>query len=118
MGPEDYIFIPHSDSALRLKRADGSPIVGQWDRNRPISQQEANRCLRQYAKRAGLEADRLHIHALRHTASQLYKIGGTPLEERSRMLHHKSFETTRIYDHKVSGQLKVGWQNVASLLGL
>ncbi len=118
MGPEDFIFVPHSDSALRLKRADGSPIVDQWDRNRPISQQEANRCLRQYAKRAGLEAERLHIHALRHTASQLYKIGGTPLEERSRMLHHKSFETTRIYDHKVSGQLKVGWQNVASLLGL
>ncbi len=118
MGPEDYIFVPHSDSALRLKRADGRPVVEEWDRNRPISQQEANRCLRQYARLAGLDADRLHIHALRHTASQLYKIGGTPLEERSRMLHHKSFETTRIYDHKVSGQLKVGWQSVESLLGL
>lgn len=118
MQPGDYIFQPLSDSATRLKRADGSAVVENWDRNRPISPQEANRLLRQYAKRAGLEPDRLHIHCLRHSAYMLYREAGVDLEERSRLLHHSSLSTTQIYDHKISGQVNTGWARAEALLGL
>jgi integrase len=120
MRPEDYIFRPTSDSPTRLKRPDGSPVIdpGDWTRNRPISAQQANADLRSYARRAGLEADQLHIHSLRHSASMLYRASGMDIEERSRMLHHSNIATTQIYDHQLAGQRNTGWAKAAGLLGL
>lgn len=120
MQDQDYIFTPLSDHITRLRRADGSPVVGpdEWSTNRPLSPQEINRCLRQYAKAAGLEVDRLHVHCLRHSAYMLYREAGLSLEERSRLLHHSSLAITSIYDHAVAGQRNVGWAKASSLLGL
>ncbi len=120
MQDDDYIFTPLSDNVVRLKRPDGSPVVaeGSWTRNRPLSAQEVNRCLRQYARLAGLETSRLHVHCLRHSAYMLYREADVPLEERSRLLHHSSLQITSVYDHAVAGQRNVGWAKASTLLGL
>lgn len=120
MGAGDYIFRPSGDSATRLVRADGSRVVdaATWDRNRPISPQQANANLRFYARRAGLEADQIHLHSLRHSASMLYREAGLGIEERSRLLHHSSISITQIYDHEMAGQRNMGWAKAAGLLGL
>lgn len=120
MQADDFIFRPSSDSATRLRRADGSHVVTpeDWDRNRAISSQMANENLRFYARRAGLEADQLHLHSLRHSASMLYREAGLGIEERSRLLHHSSISITQIYDHEMAGQRNTGWAKAAGLLGL
>jgi len=118
--PDDYIWTPLNDAAIRFKRPDGSPLIdpATWTRNRPLSSQEINRSLRWYARRAGLNTEKLHVHCLRHSSYMLYRDAGVTLEERSRLLHHSSLAITTHYDHAVAGQLNTGWRKAAELLGL
>lgn len=118
---DDYIFTPLGDSVKHLKRSDGTPVVDPdaWTTNRPLSMQEINRCLRFYARRAGLaDVDRLHVHCLRHSASMLYLEAGLPVEELSGLLHHSSLNITTHYVHQVQGKRNVGWAQAANLLRL
>lgn len=120
MQPDDFVFQPTGDSATRLKRPDGSPVIeaGEWNRNRAISAQEANRRLRRYCEKAGIVADHVHIHSLRHSGIMLYLKGGAPVERVSRRAHHSSLDMTMHYTHEMEGQRNVDWQSAANLLGL
>lgn len=120
MQPDDFIFQPTADSVLHLRRPDGQPVVAAdaWSRNRPISAQTANRLLRMYCLRAGIAADAVHIHSLRHSGVMLYLTGGTPVERVSRRAHHSSLDMTMHYTHEMQGQKNVDWQCAANLLGL
>lgn len=123
MQPGDFIFQPVGDAILRMRRADGSPVVdpATWTRNHPISAQEANRLLRHYCRKGGIaEADvpRLHVHSLRHSGVMLYLQGGVPVEQVSRLAHHASLDMTMHYTHEMQGQKNPNWQTAANLLGL
>ena len=120
MQPDDYVFQPMGDSILKLRRADGSPVMRpeDWNRNRPISPQEVNRLLRGYCRRAGIDDPAVHVHSLRHSANMLYSAAGTSVEERSRMLHHSSLDMTMRYTHQMEGQKNANWSKAADLLGL
>jgi integrase len=117
---DDYVFQPTGDSILKMRRADGAPVVRpeDWSRNRAISAQEVNRLLRGYCTRAGIEAAAVHVHSLRHSANMLYSKAGTSVEERSRMLHHSSLDMTMHYTHAMAGQKNANWLRAADLLGL
>ena len=100
--PDDYIFV----SSLRKDSA------------KPISIREANRMLKVYARAAGLDAQRIHIHSLRHSAAMLRMQAGDDVGTISTFLAHSNITTTSIYLHKVRGRPDASAGKVGALLGL
>lgn len=109
----DYIFPPLNDCAVNL------PTVAAetWERNRPLSVAMINKRLRMYALRAGLRAERLHVHSLRHTAAMLRREAGDDVDEVSAFLNHSSLAVTNIYLHRMEGRVDESWQRVEELIG-
>lgn len=118
--PNDYIFQPMTDSVLHFHRFDGVALVdpATWSRNRPISAQEANRLLRKYCRRAGIDTFGVHIHTLRHSCESQLAEMGVPIEDRSKQLHHSSLDMTMGYHHQKAGQRNANWQKMADRLGI
>jgi integrase len=120
MHADDYIFQPTGDSILKMRRADGSPVMRpeDWTRNRAISAQEINRLLRAYCTKAGITAAGIHVHSLRHSAKMAYSEEGTSIEDISKLLHHSSLDMTMRYHHTMSGRKNPHWMKVADRLGV
>jgi integrase len=57
-------------------------------------------------------------HSLRHSAAQIRRQAGAPLEEVSRLLGHASLATTARYLRRVEPESDEGWEPVASALGI
>lgn len=110
----DFIFTALSDRATRLPNVNKD----SWNTNRAISMREVGRLLKRYAKRAGLDPKKVHVHTLRHTAAMLRKEAGDDVEKICAFLGHSSLAITQIYLHKVEGQKDESWAKVESLLGL
>jgi len=98
MQADDYLFIPlDAERITRLRK--GSPIV----ENRPISNSQANRILRKYARRVGVAEEKAHIHGLRHAGARLRvqqaKQSGKGIDyaEIMCLLGHSSLAVTQIY---------------------
>lgn len=87
-----YLFTALSNSAARL----GHRSAG------PISNQEVNRRIKYYAKRAGIEK-RIHIHRLRHTHASMCDQLGVPRKETQRTLGHANASTTDRYVNEMAG---------------
>lgn len=114
MRDEDYIFTAISDRARRLKNVSAS-----WKPTaQPLSMREVGALLKKYARRAGLDARKIHVHTLRHTAAMLRKEAGDNVEEIQRFLEHSSLAITQIYLHRVEGKTDTSWAKVEALLGL
>lgn len=111
---DDYLFTPLSDNAVNL------PNIASWgwNRNRPISSREMLRILKMYARKAGLDPEKVKVHMLRHTAAMLRKEAGEDIQTISNFLGHKSISTTQIYVHIMEGKADVSWSSVARMLGL
>jgi len=114
MGPEAYVFTPLGDNATRLPNVD----AGDWDRNRPLSGGATNGLLKRYARRAGLDARRIHVHVLRHSAAMLEEELGASLASISAFLGHANPSTTMRYLEHLRGQPDTTWEGKARLLGL
>ena len=112
--PQDYIFTPLTDRAVRLPNVDQRT----WTLNRPLSMREVGRLLKRYATRAGLDPSRITVHTLRHTAAMLRREAGDDLEQISTFLGHASLTTTQVYPHRLEGQSDSSWLKVSALLGL
>jgi site-specific recombinase XerD len=67
---------------------------------------------------AGLDAEEVHVHTLRHSAAMLMDEAGADLDEIRRFLNHESLNTTQTYMHKMKGQRNVHAGKMAELLGL
>jgi integrase len=105
MQPDDRIFIPiHPERALRLPNVDPEDLD---DPNRAITNSFANRILKKYACRAGVDPAKAHIHGLRHAGArlrvELAKQRGERIDllELSRVLGHSSIAVTQIYADRV-----------------
>lgn len=91
----EYLFRARDgDKAERLGRAAND--------NAPISNNQANRILKKYARRAGVPAEKAHLHGLRHAGARLRyhqakKAGNLDLQEFQQLLGHKHIATTQIY---------------------
>lgn len=111
---KDYIFrAVYSDRAARLPN-----VTGQLEPNRPISGSMINRIVKRHFVHAGVPAEQIHTHTLRHTAAHLrYRDGeGQDLLEISRFLNHSSVAITQIYLSKMKKPVDSGWTEVEQLL--
>lgn len=94
-GKDEYIFrAMDGEKAERLGRAASE--------NEPISNNQANRILKKYARRAEVPEERAHLHGLRHAGArlryhQMKRTGNLDLLEFQRLLGHKHVATTQIY---------------------
>jgi site-specific recombinase XerD len=100
MQPGDVIFRPMD--ADRIKRLPGRQDV-EVDPNQAISNSMANRILKKYARRGGVDRAKAHIHGLRHAGArlrvqQMKRSGrGADYAEIMQLLGHSSLAVTQIY---------------------
>lgn len=114
MGAEDYLFTALGDQATRL------PNVGRegWDANRPLTGEAVNRVLKKYARRAGLDARKVHVHVLRHSAAMLEDELGSGLAEVVKFLGHADPKTTMRYLGHLRGKPDRTWERKCAALGI
>jgi site-specific recombinase XerD len=108
-------------SAGRLELINGSDYIFtpvEYSTAKPLSMQEVGRILKNYARAAGLDSKRLHVHCLRHTATMLRLEVGESLLDVSNYLGHASIATTQSYIHRLQGHKDKGWSKVAGLIGV
>lgn len=80
--------------ALRPDHHSRRLFVGQRG---PIGVRQVLRLLKKYCRHAGLPADLISVHTLRHTFGKNLVEAGVPLEEVAALMGHASLNTTRIY---------------------
>jgi len=115
MRDEDYIFTALTNKAGRLPNVSAA----EWEPGaQPLSMREVGRLLKRYARLAGLDAKKIHVHTLRHTAAMLRHEAGDNVEDICAFLAHSSLAITQIYLHRVEGKKDTSWSKVEALLGL
>jgi len=99
---DDYIFIALDPTRIQRLRPDADIVE-----NRPISNRFANEILKKYARRAGVDEAKAHLHALRHAGARLRvqqqkeNRGGVDYVEIMHLLEHSSIAVTQIYSQQV-----------------
>jgi len=102
MEDEDFVFV-----ALYPERILRMVPEREVEPNRPISNRTANRILKKYARRAGVDVEKAHIHGLRHAGARLRVDqmkngrGGVDYMELMELLGHSSLAVTQIYSQQV-----------------
>lgn len=98
--PDDYIFSPLSEKHKNLPWYQPGH---ELDGNRPLDHDTAAQILKKYARLAGVEPARAHLHGLRHAATQETieamdrQTGSVDVLELKRLLRHSNLNTTQIY---------------------
>lgn len=88
----DYVFVAHSAVASRLPHlTEYTPGTGH------LSASYVNALLRRYGAAAGIPANRLHAHGLRHAGMRARQDDGADLLEQQRLAGHANIATTQIY---------------------
>lgn len=84
----------------------------------PIDRNTANKILKGYAAKIGLDESTVHIHMLRHSFAMLCDEAGDDLITISRKLGHSSFAVTQVYMDRVKRDTAASWQTVSEFLGV
>ena len=92
----------------RRKRilSDNRALFGSRDNNR-ISVSAVHRLVKKALLQAGLDSTQFSAHKLRHTAATMMLSGGVDVKTVQEVLGHESLNTTQIYTHIESAELKV-----------
>jgi site-specific recombinase XerD len=84
-----------------------------------ISVTAVHRLVKKALSQAGLDAEQFSAHKLRHTAATLMLSGGVDVKTVQEVLGHESLNTTQIYTHIESTELKIAAEaNPIARLGL
>ena len=86
--------------------SDNRALFGSRDSNR-ISVTAVHRLIKKYLLMAGLDADQFSAHKLRHTAATMMLSGGVDVRTVQEVLGHENLNTTQIYTHIESTELKI-----------
>lgn len=86
--------------------SDNRALFGSRDNNR-ISVSAVHRLVKKYLLLAGLDADNFSAHKLRHTAATMMLSGGVDVKTVQEVLGHENLNTTQIYTHIESTELKI-----------
>lgn len=85
---------------------DNRALFGSRDSNR-ISVSAVHRLVKKYLLMAGLDASQFSAHKLRHTAATMMLSGGVDVKTVQEVLGHENLNTTQIYTHIESTELKI-----------
>ncbi|MFW6116668.1 MAG: tyrosine-type recombinase/integrase [bacterium] len=101
--PDEYVWTPlWPERALRLQPdLDVAEVASS-----PISNKTANGILKKWARRAGVDEEKAHLHALRHAGARLRvehmkESGNVDYLEIMRLLEHSSIAVTQIYAERI-----------------
>jgi len=86
--------------------SDNRALFGSRDNNR-ISVSAVHRLVKKYLLAAGLDASNFSAHKLRHTAATMMLSGGVDVKTVQEVLGHENLNTTQIYTHIESTELKI-----------
>lgn len=108
-GKED--FVPIEDEVIRGIRdyiesrgQNGTYIFPGKVADTPMAARTAQGIIKNLCRRAGMPD--VHVHSLRHTAGYQLRKGGAPIEDIREVLGHENIQTTQIYAHLVSDELR------------
>lgn len=85
---------------------DNRALFISRDNNR-ISVTAVHRLVKKYLTAAGLDASQFSAHKLRHTAATMMLSGGVDVKTVQEVLGHENLNTTQIYTHIESTELKI-----------
>ncbi len=85
---------------------DNRALFGSRNGER-ISVSAVHRLVKKALLQAGLDADQFSAHKLRHTAATLMLSGGVDVKTVQEVLGHENLNTTQIYTHIESTELKI-----------
>lgn len=108
------VFIALNDKALNLPNV----AAGWTPDGQPISGNAVSALVKKYARKAGLRADLIHVHTLRHSAAMLRREAGDDVEKIKAFLGHSSLATTQTYLHSLEKKADDGWARVGAMLGV
>lgn len=96
---------------IRQKQAltDNRALFASRDHNR-ISVSAVHRLIKKHLLAAGLDESQFSAHKLRHTAATMMLSGGVDLKTVQEVLGHENLNTTQIYTHIESTELKIAAQ--------
>ena len=86
--------------------SDNRALFGSRDNNR-ISVTAVHRMIKKYLLMAGLDATNFSAQKLRHTAATMMLSGGVDIKTVQEVLGHENLNTTQIYTHIESTELKI-----------
>ena len=86
--------------------SDNRALFGSRENNR-ISVTAVHRLIKKYLLMAGLDAEQFSAHKLRHTAATMMLSGGVDVRTVQEVLGHENLNTTQIYTHIESTELKI-----------
>lgn len=86
--------------------SDNRALFGSRDNNR-ISVSAVHRLVKKALLQAGLDPDQYSAHKLRHTAATMMLSGGVDVKTVQEVLGHENLNTTQIYTHIESTELKI-----------
>lgn len=86
--------------------SDNRALFGSRDKNR-ISVSAVHRLVKKHISAAGLDETQFSAHKLRHTAATMMLSGGVDVKTVQEVLGHENLNTTQIYTHIESTELKI-----------
>ncbi len=90
----------------KIVLSDNKALFGSRDHNR-ISTSAVHRLVKKALLQAGLDPDQFSAHKLRHTAATMMLSGGVDVKTVQEVLGHENLNTTQIYTHIESTELKL-----------
>lgn len=90
----------------QIELADNRALFGSRDKNR-ISVTAVHRLVKKALLQAGLDSTQFSAHKLRHTAATMMLSGGVDVKTVQEVLGHENLNTTQIYTHIESTELKI-----------
>ena len=90
----------------KIVLSDNRALFGSRDKNR-ISVTAVPRLVKKHLLEAGMDSTQFSAHKLRHTAATLMLSNGVDLKTLQEVLGHENLNTTQIYTHVESTELKI-----------
>ena len=90
----------------QIELSDNRALFGSRDKNR-ISVTAVHRLVKKALLQAGLDSTQFSAHKLRHTAATMMLSGGVDVKTGQEVLGHENLNTTQIYTHIESTELKI-----------
>ncbi|MBQ3504850.1 MAG: tyrosine recombinase XerC [Oscillospiraceae bacterium] len=99
----------YMEERKKIVLSDNRALFGSRNGNR-ISVTAVHRLVEKALKQAGLDSTQFSAHKLRHTAATMMLSGGVDVKTVQEVLGHENLNTTQIYTHIESTELKLAAQ--------